>query len=56
MMASLSLRLKLFTTQCGNFFTYEIAPVWNRLPAEGVNSASVELFKIKLDKVIDTLI
>ena len=51
------LELKRFnTSQCGNFFTYKIAPIWNRLPAEAVNSASVEQFKIKLDKVIDTLI
>ena len=33
-----------------------LAPIWNRLPAEAVNSASVEQFKIELDKVIDTLI
>ena len=51
------LKLKRFnTSQCGNFFTYKNAPVWNRLPAGVVNSASVEQFKIKLDKVIDTLI
>ena len=51
------LELKRFNTgQCGNFFTYKIAPMWNRLPAEAVNSASVEQFKIELDKVIDTLI
>ena len=51
------LELKRFnTSQCGNFFTYKIAPIWNRLPAEAVNSASVEQFKIELDKVIDTLI
>ena len=37
-------------------FTYKIAPIWNRPPAEAVNSASVEQFKIELDKVIDTLI
>ena len=50
------LELKRFnTSQCGNFFTYKIAPIWNRLPAEAVNSASVEQFKIELDKVIDTL-
>ena len=47
------LELKRFnTSQCGN----KIAPIWNRLPAEAVNSASVEQFKIELDKVIDTLI
>ena len=51
------LELKRFnTSQCGNFFTYKIAPIWNRLPAKAVNSASVEQFKIELDKVIDTLI
>ena len=51
------LELKMFnTSQCGNFFTYKIAPIWNRLPTEAVNSASFEQFKIKLDKVIDTLI
>ena len=51
------LELKRFnTSQCGNFFTYKIAPIWNRLPAEAVNSASVKQFKIELDKVIDTLI
>ena len=51
------LDLKRFnTSQCGNFFTYKIAPIWNRLPAEAVNSASVEQFKIELDKVIHTLI
>ena len=51
------LELKRFnTSQCGNFFTYKIAPIWNRLPVEAVNSASVEQFKTELDKVIDTLI
>ena len=51
------LELKRFnTSQCGNFFTYKIAPVWNTLPAEVVNSASVEQCKNKLDKVIDKLI
>ena len=43
---------RLNTSQCGNFFTYKIAPIWNRLPTEAVNSASVEQFKIELDKVI----
>ena len=51
------LELKRFnTSQCGNFFTYKIAQIWNRLPAEAVNSSSVALFKIEFDKVIDTLI
>ena len=56
LLSLLLLSLKRFnTSQCGNF-TYKIAPIWNRLPAEAVNSASVEQFKIELDKVIDTLI
>ena len=38
------------------FHHYTSAPIWNRLPAEAVNSNSVEQFKIELDKVIDTLI
>ena len=44
------LELKRFnTSQCGNLFTYKIAPIRNRLPAEAENSASVEQFKIELD-------
>ena len=43
------------TTQCGNFFTYKIASIWNRLPADIVNSNTVDEFKKKLDKIIKTL-
>lgn len=51
------LDLKRFsTTQCGEFFTYKIASYWNRLPTDVVNSASVNQFKNKLDKVIDAVL
>ena len=44
------------TSHCGNFFTYKIASFWNRLPADVVNSTSINQFKNSLDRVIDTLI
>ena len=51
------LELKRFnTSQCGNFFTYNVPTFWNKLPAEVVNCTSVEQFKTKLDKVIDTIL
>ena len=51
------LELKRFnTSQCGNFFTYKTAPIWNRLALFTASVGSVEQFKIELDKVIDTLI
>ena len=51
------LDLKRFnTTQCGGFFTYKIASYWNKLPADVVNSANVNQFKNKLDKVIDAVL
>ena len=50
------LELKRYnTTQCGNFFTYKIASSWNKLPADVVNSNTVDEFKKKLDKIIKTL-
>ena len=50
------LELKKFNTnQCGNFFTYKIVSLWNKLPAEVVNSVSIDQFKARLDKVIDML-
>ena len=50
------LDLKRFnTSQCGEFFTYKIASHWNKLPAEVVNSETVDQFKSKLDKVIDAV-
>ena len=51
------LELKRFnTSQCGNFFTYRVPTFWNKLPSEVVDCTSVEQFKIKLDKVIDTIL
>ena len=51
------LELKRFnTTHCGNFFSYKIPSLWNRLPADVVNSSTIIQFKSKLDKVIDTII
>ena len=44
------------TTQCGQFFSYSICNTWNSLPESVVNSASVEEFKGKLDKIIRTLV
>ena len=36
---------------CGSFFTYSICDKWNSLPADVVNSDSVDQFKSRLDKV-----
>ena len=44
------------TSHCGNFFSYKIPSFWNKLPAEVVNSTTVNQFKNRLDKVIDTLL
>ena len=44
------------TSLCGNFFTYKIGNIWNKLPAEVVNSDTVNQFKRKLDKIIHSLI
>ena len=41
--------------QCGNFIAYKIANTWNKLPADAVNSNTVNEFKTKLDKIIHTL-
>ena len=50
------LELKRFnTSQCGNFFTFKIPSYWNRLPAEVVESTTVDQFKSRLDKVINNL-
>ena len=51
------LDLKRFkTNHCGNFFTYKIPSYWNRLPANVVDSVTLDQFKNRLDKVIDTLV
>ena len=44
------------TSLCGNFFTYKIGNIWNKLPADVVNSDTVDQFKRKLDKIIHSLI
>ena len=44
------------TSHCGNFFSYKIPSFWNKLPAELVGSTTVNQFKNRLDKVIDTLL
>ena len=52
----LKLELKRYnTTQCGNFITYKIANTWNKLPADVVNSNTVNEFKNKLDRIIHAL-
>ena len=33
-----------------NFFTYRVVEEWNKLPAEVVNSNTIETFKSRLDK------
>ncbi len=40
----------------GNFFTYKICNTWNRLPAEVVDSSSIEQFKSRLDKVLHLVV
>ena len=51
------IELKRYNTDlCGSFLTYKIGNIWNRLPAEVVNSSSVNQFKNKLDKIMHTLV
>jgi len=35
-----------------NFFTLRVTELWNRLLREVVDSASLEIFKTRLDKVL----
>jgi hypothetical protein len=45
------LRVKRFKSNIAkNFFTYRIANDWNTLPAEVVNSTSINMFKNRIDK------
>ena len=45
------LKLKRFQSNItGNFFTYKITAIWNELPADIVQSTSVNMFKNRLDK------
>ena len=50
------IELKRYNTSlCGNFFTYKIGNIWNKLPVDVVNSDTVDQFKKKLDKIIHNL-
>jgi len=39
-----------------NFFTLRVTEPWNRLPREILESPSLEIFKIRLDKVLCSLL
>jgi len=39
-----------------NFLTLSVTEPWNRLPREGVDSPSLEIFKTHLDKVLCSLL
>lgn len=50
------LQLKRFRTRpCGDFMTYRICNVWNRLPCEVTRSGTVETFKRRLDRILHNL-
>ena len=40
----------------GNFFTRRVVRCWNGLPREVVDALSVEVFKARLDGVLDNLV
>ena len=40
----------------GKFFTMRVLRYWNRLPKEVVDAPSLELFKARLDGVLDSLV
>lgn len=40
----------------GNFFTVKICNTWNKLPADVVDSSTVEQFKTRLDRILHTLV
>ncbi|PKU32595.1 hypothetical protein llap_17100 [Limosa lapponica baueri] len=39
-----------------NFFTVRVAEPWKRLPREGVESPSLEIFKTRLDAVLSNML
>jgi len=39
-----------------NFFPLRVTEHWNRLPREGVDSPSLEIFKTRLDAVLGSLL
>jgi len=39
-----------------NFFPLRVTEPWNRLPREGVESPSLEIFQTHLDKVLCSLL
>jgi len=39
-----------------NFFTLRVTKPWNRLPSRVVESPSLEIFKMRLDKVLCSLL
>jgi len=50
--------LKLYKNACMHnfrkyFFTHRVVDTWNALPAEVVNSVSVNSFKARLDKYLN---
>ena len=40
----------------GEFFTKRVVRCWNRLPRETVDALSLEVFKARLDGVLDSLV
>ena len=48
---------KRFNTHvCGNFFSFKIINQWNKLPMDIVMSPTIETFKRRLDKILNTLL
>jgi len=43
---------KFWLNMRGHFFTVRVREHWNRLPREGVESPSLEIFKTHLDAIL----